>query len=106
MTAASIPQGVRPRIGWKSIKSIERKNPKMCSLLHVLLCLTTIALPVKLSAADLGSARHAYDEKDYVTALREVTPLATQGNADAQLLLGRMYLMGQGVTKDNDQASK
>jgi TPR repeat protein len=79
----------------------------MRSLLHALLCLTTIALSVGLSAdADLASAQHAYEGKDYVTALREVTPLAEQGNAAAQLLLGRMYLMGQGVTKDNDQASK
>jgi len=64
-------------------------------------------LSVRLSVgADLASARRAYEEKDYATALKESTPLARDGNADAQLLLGRMYLMGQGVTRDNDQANK
>jgi len=79
----------------------------MRSVAQILLCLTTIVLGAGLSAsADLVSAQRAYERKDYVTALKESTPLAKHGNAGAQLLLGRMYLMGQGVIKDNDQASK
>ena len=75
--------------------------------LQILLCLTTIVLFARLATgANLASAQRAYAEKDYITALKESAPLAEQGNADAQLLLGRMYLMGQGVTKDNDQAAK
>jgi uncharacterized protein len=58
------------------------------------------------SGADLKSAKHAYEQKDYATALKEFTPLAEQGNAEAQVNLGRMYLMGQGVLKDTDQAIK
>lgn len=67
--------------------------------LGILLCTT-------LTAADLESAKHAYEQKDYATALKEFTPLAEQGNADAQLLLGKMYMLGQGVLKDPDQSSK
>lgn len=58
------------------------------------------------AAADLASAKLAYEQKDYATALKELMPLAKQGNADAQLILGKMYLKGQGVLKDADQAIK
>jgi TPR repeat protein len=59
-----------------------------------------------LSAADIESAKRAYDQKDYATALKEFTSLADQGKAEAQLYLGKMYMMGQGVLKDSDQAIK
>ena len=70
-------------------------------------CAFTIMLCSQSSAAtDLASAKHAYEQKDYVTAFKELTPLAEQGNADAQFLLGKMYWMGQGVLKDSAQAIK
>ena len=56
--------------------------------------------------ADIESGKRAYQQKDYATALREFTPLAEQGNQDAQLFLGKMYMMGQGVLKDQDRAIK
>ncbi len=46
----------------------------------------------------------AYNRGDYATALREWRPLAKQGNANAQLLLGVMYDIGLGVPKDDAQA--
>jgi len=58
------------------------------------------------AAADLESAKRAYQQKDYATAFQESTVLAGQGNSDAQVILGKMYLMGQGVIKDPDQAIK
>src|SRR5438552_8421728 len=58
------------------------------------------------SGADLQSAKQAFQQKDYATAFKEFTPLADQGNAEAQVYLGRMYLMGQGVLKDQDRAIK
>ena len=67
----------------------------------------TILLCSLLSAAaDLESAKRAYEQKDYSTALNEFTPLAEQGNAGAQLFLGKMYMNGQGVLKDPEQAIK
>lgn len=58
------------------------------------------------SGADLELARRAYDQKDYATALKEFTLLADNGNADAQLMLGKMYMIGQGVPKDSQSALK
>jgi uncharacterized protein len=58
------------------------------------------------AAADLESAKHAYEQKEYAVAFKEFRPLAEQGNADAQLFLGKMYMLGQGVLRDADQAVK
>jgi len=58
------------------------------------------------TGADLASGKRAYEQKDYATAFKELTPLAEQGNADAQLFLGKMYMLGQGVLRDPDQAVK
>lgn len=68
------------------------------------LCLSAMALSGFVSAADLASAKRAYQQKDYATAFRELTPLAGQGNPDAQVILGKMYLKGQGVLNDPEQA--
>jgi TPR repeat protein len=46
----------------------------------------------------------AYNARDYAQALKEITPLARAGNADAQHLLGLMYYMGRGVARDYKQA--
>lgn len=46
----------------------------------------------------------AYNAKNYSRALKEITPLAKAGNADAQHLLGLMYYMGRGVARDYRQA--
>ena len=71
------------------------------------LCVFTVLFCVSLSAGvDLDSAKRAYQQKDYATAFKELTPLAEKGDADAQLILGKMYWMGQGVLKDSDQAMK
>ena len=81
---------------------------KMSSWLQRLsLCAFTVLLCVSLSAgADLDSAKRAYQQKDYATAFKELTPLAERGNADAQLILGKMYWKGEGVLKDPEQAMK
>lgn len=57
-------------------------------------------------AADLGSAKRAYEAHDYATALKEASPLAEQGDAVAEQMMGTMYMMGQGVARDRDQAIK
>lgn len=74
---------------------------------HISFCGLAILLSVGSStAADLSKAQKAYKQSDYAIALKELTPLAEHGNPEAQLLLGRMYLMGQGVSRDSDQAMK
>jgi TPR repeat protein len=42
----------------------------------------------------------AYKERDYETALREIRPLAEQGDAEAQHLMGTMFRLGTGVEKN------
>jgi TPR repeat protein len=58
------------------------------------------------AAGDFESAKRAYAERDYATAIREFTEVAEEGNAEAQLIVGKMYMIGQGVPKDADQAMK
>ena len=54
--------------------------------------------PPALAGFDEGVA--AYKQRDYESALREILPLAEQGHAEAQHLLGKMYRIGKGVEKD------
>lgn len=46
----------------------------------------------------------AYNRGDYVPAIQLVRPLAQQGNAKAQALLGGMYRRGQGAAKSSAHA--
>ena len=50
--------------------------------------------------ADYEAAVDAYRRGDYATALREVRPLAEQGDAAAQLSIGLLYIDGLGVPQD------
>ena len=87
----------------KPSKSIRMRN------LTATLCLTLAVLlgSVGMSAsADFQKGLTAYESGDYATALREWTPLAKQGNADAQYNLGGMYDNGQGVPQDYKTAVK
>jgi hypothetical protein len=55
---------------------------------------------------DFQKGLAAHDSGDFATALREWTPLAKQGDADAQFNLGLMYRKGQGVPQDDKTAAK
>jgi TPR repeat protein len=46
----------------------------------------------------------AYNRGDYAPAIQLFRPLAQQGNAKAQGLIGVMYRKGQGVTKSSGRA--
>lgn len=54
----------------------------------------------------LGQARAAYTRKDYPVAAKTLRPLAEQGNADAQAMLGMLYDQGHGVTLNYVEAAK
>jgi len=73
------------------------------------LCLTIAVLlgSVGVSwSADYQKGLTAAKSGDFATALREWTPLAEQGNADAQSSLGVMYEKGLGVSQDIKTAMK
>jgi TPR repeat protein len=68
-------------------------------------CLALIVfLYTALSAQDIRAALDAYARRDYIQALSQARPLAEQGHAVAQGLLGVMYEYGQGVSKDYREA--
>ncbi len=50
--------------------------------------------------ADYAQGMDAYQSGDYATSLLVWTPLAEQGNVDAQLNLGVDYYLGSGVVQD------
>lgn len=63
-----------------------------------------IALAIGVTSAahaDIATAERAYLAGDYATALHEATPLARQGDADAQYLMGVMHAQGKGVPRDH-----
>ena len=70
-----------------------------------LLVASTFALglafgPHSSATAGFAEGANAYNAQNYGVALKEITPLAKSGQADAQHLLGLMYYMGRGVQQD------
>ena len=65
-----------------------------------------ITVVVSVANAGLDEGRAAWQRGDYATAIREFRPLAEQGNAVAQGILGAAYWEGQGVAKDQAEAIK
>jgi TPR repeat protein len=63
---------------------------------------TALAAPV--GAQDLNAGFTAYRAGDYATALENWRPLAEDGDATAQVSLGRMYSQGHGVPQDYAEA--
>lgn len=69
-------------------------------------CAALVALlaPGPAAAQDFDAGLRAYTSGDYATALQEWRPLAEQGNASAQIVLGFMYDQGRGVAQDYVEA--
>jgi len=57
-----------------------------------------------ISADDLSQGVRAYHDGQYKLALQLLTPLAVQGQAEAQTIIGQMYHFGNGVTEDDTKA--
>jgi len=75
--------------------------------LTAILCLTLTLFLGSVGnseSADFQKGLTAAQSGDFATALREWTPLAKQGNADAQYNLGLMYYKGDGVPVDYTRA--
>src|SRR4029450_3665784 len=69
-----------------------------------ILLISSLATPV--AAGPFEDAAAAYGKGDYATALQLFRPLADQGTARAQAVLGVMYANGQGVPKSDTEAMK
>ena len=71
------------------------------------LLIEAIALQPRVASADqLTDALIRYAVHDYPQALAQLTELADQGNAQAQLTLGGMYSDGEGVAHDPGEAAR
>jgi TPR repeat protein len=79
--------------GWRSLL----RTVSIATLLAMLAIATAGAGP-------LEDGHAAYLRGDIDTALSLWTPLAEQGNAEAQYMLGLIYFNGRFVPKDNDAA--
>jgi uncharacterized protein len=69
-------------------------------------CVFLFALTSLVMAGSLPDAERAYAAGDYVKAAKLYMPLAEQGDAKAQLSIGVIYYLGQGVPKDYKEAAK
>ncbi len=74
------------------------------STLAALVLSVSLSAPVAAGPFEDGAA--AYEKGDYATALRLWRPLAEQGHAKAQLILGDVYRDGRGVKQNFAQAVK
>ncbi len=77
-----------------------RCRSSLCSL--ALAALLLLAAPA--AQADYASARAAYMEGDYATALAEFIPLSQKGDPRAQFTLAEMYFNGFGVEVEHREA--
>jgi TPR repeat protein len=93
----------------KLSKALRAKIPsytkRSVSEMKQLILMLALLWPVG-AIADFAAATEAHKRGDFATAMREIQPLAEQGNVSAQLNLGLMYAKGQGVPKDGAEAVK
>jgi len=73
-------------------------------ILLIYVCL--FSLSGQVFANSLSEANRVYDTGDYEKAAKLYTPLAQDGNAEAQYVLGMMYRAGRGVPHDYIEAKK
>ncbi len=66
----------------------------------LLACVLSLCSVASGSAGPYEDGASAYKRGDYATALRLWRPLAEEGNATAQYLIGHMYDLGLGVPQD------
>ena len=89
------------------LQSIGRSNNIRIQLRAFFLLVFGIVFSLAHSyGADLQAGLKAYERKDYANAIKELLPLAQEGKVDAQVTLGKMYMLGQGIAKDSDLAMK
>ena len=85
--------------------AILRKAKTMMNLIRCA-AFTLMLSPTASVAQDFYAGLDAYVTGDYATALGEWRPLAEQGQTDAQVNVGLMYLRGQGVPQDYVEAAR
>ena len=82
--------------------SLRRRTVNAGLVANVLL----LGISDPVAAGPLDDAAVADTRGDYRTELRLLQPLAEQGNAQAQYMLGELYAIGKGVPQDYVEAAK
>src|SRR5437660_391641 len=72
---------------------------RMRKALQILL-VSAIAISAWADAPGGEDALAAYSRGDYKTALKLLGPMAEDGNTFAEFTIGKMYVYGEGVSKD------
>jgi TPR repeat protein len=73
---------------------------------HILTTLLLLTLAAPAWGQDWDKGSQAYMQGDYATALKELRPLAEQGDSISQTALGKIYYNGLGVTQNYAEAAK
>jgi TPR repeat protein len=71
----------------------------------IAVAMTVLSVSSVLSQ-DFQKGLQAYDAGDYLTALKEFLPLADDGDAESQYLLGTIFQDGYGIPQDFTEAAK
>jgi TonB family protein len=100
-----------PAFGWSLVplSNVLPRPPPGCSpiLRSTALLLILLLGYAGVSRADPTAAgMDAYRRGDYATALTKLRPFAERGHGPACVVVGRMYLDGQGVTADAKTAAR
>jgi|LWDU01.1.fsa_nt_gi TPR repeat protein len=75
--------------------------------LNKLITIVVLIFSVSVSSfANFNDGFAAYQKGDYKTALNKWRPLAEQGKASAQFIIGVMYFEGKGVLQDYKESVK
>jgi TPR repeat protein len=82
------------------------RTPLSCVATHILFFAICVLAHTTLYAGGLEDGVSAYDDKDYDRAVMLLSPLALQGVAQAQHLVGKMSYYGYGLPKDLKSAAE
>jgi len=77
----------------------------MVKIFVTVLVFMVLIFPASVQAGYEEGLR-AYQSEDWFEAIKELRPLAERGNAEALVLLGNMYMDGNGVIQSYDEARR
>ena len=81
-------------------------SKRILQIISVTLVFYYAPLLAQDSCESLCKGLEAAKAGDFASALREWTPLAEAGNAEAQFYLGKIYFNGRGTSQDFSEAVK
>jgi TPR repeat protein len=80
----------------------------MYKFLVIIFCTVMVAActpPTPKTMSELQQGQRLFNKGYYKDAMRDLLPLATDGNAEAQYAVGYMYYYGYGVAQDTNVGS-